>query len=290
MKTISPTTAQLRMLASVKSQTWLIRPEAVQNFAMSALEASEKTEVERSDAYLEQFYNLRQAAFIDADGIAHIQIVGALLFSCPAIYEKLGLATRYETLIAEIEGAEAAGAKAILFHVDSPGGTVAGVIEAGEAIASVGIPTAAHCHGLACSAAYWLTAGTQAVFASPSATVGNIGAIISWADCSKFWEDMGITFKALTSEGADLKSTFHLEPDEAQLAFLQASIDEAGAQFRDHVTAGRTAAGAELDPEVFRAGWYSGETAWNLGLVDSQATAEQARQYLITSLQVETTV
>lgn len=284
MKTITPSTAQLRMLASVKSQAWLIRPDAVQNFAISALEASEKSEVERSDGYWEQFYNLRQPAFIDKDGIGHVQIVGALLYQCPKIYEFLGLATRYSTLIAEIKGAVNAGAKAVLFHVDSPGGTVAGVIEAGEAMAALTIPTAAHCSGLACSAAYWLTAGTGAVWANPSASVGNIGAIISWADCDEFWASMGITFKALVSEGASLKATFHLEPNEEQIAFLQESIDEAGKMFRDHVTAGRTAAGAELNDEVFKAGWYSGDRAWNLGLIDGQGDAEAARQHLLSMI------
>lgn len=281
MKTITPSTSQLRMLASIRAQSWLIRPEAVQDFALSALEASEKSDTEpRSDSYWEQFYTLRQKAFIDGDGIAHIEIRGAVLNKAPAIYEMLGLATRYSTIIAETEAAVEQGAKAILYHVDSPGGTVSGVIESGEAIMKAGVPTAAHCDGLSCSAAYWLSAGCTGIIATPSAIVGNIGAIISWADCDKFWEDMGITFKALVSEGADLKSTFHLEPDESQTAFLQDSINESGRAFRDHVTAGRGAAGIELDPEVFRAGWYSGERAGALGLVDGIGTARDAADFL----------
>jgi len=95
---------------------------------------------------------------------------------------------------------------------------------------------------------------------------------------------MGITFKALTSEGAELKSTFHLEPNETQLAFLQESINEAGQQFRDHVTAGRTAAGVSLDDEVWRAGWYSGQRAGQIGLIDQVGTADDAKQWLLGQL------
>lgn len=265
------------MLSSIRSHQWMIRPDAVQDYALSALEAAEKSATEeRADSYWEQFYTLRNPMVMDANGIAHIEIRGALLFKCPPIYEYLGLATRYNTIIAESLEAKESGAKGVLYHVDSPGGTVAGVIEAGDAIRTLGIPTASYCAGLACSAAYWLVSQTGQIIASPSATIGNIGAIISWADCDKFWADMGITFKALVSEGADLKSTFHLEPDEAQLVFLQESIDMAGESFRNHVIEGRTNAGATLDPEVFRAGWYSGDMAIQLGLADGIATRTEA--------------
>jgi ClpP class serine protease len=279
---ITPNTAQLRMLASIKSQQWMIRPEAVQDFAFSALEVAEKSNGEqKADSYWSQFYTLRKAAYIDGNGIAHIEVRGALMNKAPSIYEMLGLATRYSTIIEESKAAKDQGAKGILYYMDSPGGTVAGVIEGGQAITDLGLPTVAFCSGLACSACYWLASGATAILATPSATVGNVGAIISWADCDKFWEDLGVTFKALVSEGADLKSTFHLEPDEKQLEFLQESINEAGAAFREHVATGRAAAGATLDEEIYRAGWYSGEKAYALGLIDGIGAKEDAVSLLL---------
>lgn len=282
MKHVTASTAQLRMLSSIRSHQWFIRPDAVQDYALSALEAAEKSDSEeRADSYWEQFYTLRKPMHMDADGIAHVEIRGALLFRCPPIYEYLGLATRYETIICESLAAKDQGAKGVMYHVDSPGGTVAGVIECGQAISSLGIPTIGHCCGMACSAAYWLVSGMSQIIASPSATIGNVGAIITWADCDKFWADMGITFKALVSEGADLKSTFHLEPDDVQVEFLQESINSAGEAFRNHVTEGRANAGATLDPEVFRAGWYSGDKALALGLADAIATRAEAGDAMI---------
>jgi ClpP class serine protease len=56
-----------------------------------------------------------------------------------------------------------------------------------------------------------------------------------------------------------------VEPDQTQLAFLQAKIDEMGGQFRQWVQGNR----AKIDPEVFRAGWYSGKQAESLGLVNA---------------------
>lgn len=290
MKTITPTTSMLRMLASVRGEQWLIRPDRIQEFALSALDATEKastltgSESEELMISLADYFQLRPASFKDDDAIGHVWIHEALVDNCPPLYEKLGLVTRYETIQADISELIESGAKGIILHTSSPGGTVSGNVECADFIAELPVPTVAHCHGLACSAAYKLVSGASAIIANPSAQVGNIGTILSWADCSEFWKSNGVEFKALTSEGADLKSTFHLEPDEAQLAFLQESINEAGKQFRDHVTAGRANAGVTVDPEIFRAGWYSGTHAGDLGLIDGIGSANDAKDLIMSMI------
>lgn len=266
------------MLTSVRGELWAIDEHRLQGFALNCLEANQKAAL---NITLEDFYTFRQPMSIDGNGIAHISVVGALLNKAPRIYEKLGLATLYPTIRQETSAAVDAGATGILYHVDSPGGTVAGCIETAKAIASAGVRTAAFCDGISCSAAYWLTSQAGAVFASPSSEVGNIGAILSWADCSAFWEKAGIEFKALTNEGADLKSTFHLEPDAAQIEFLQDRINAAGAAFHEGVITGRKKAGATLDNEVFRAGWYSGEKAIELGLINDYGYLSDAIEFLL---------
>lgn len=268
IRKIEPTIGQLRMLASVRGQQWLIREDRLQAFGLEALHAEHAVSMSFD---LEDFYDMREPVSITPDGVAIIEIKGALLNSGPGIYEKLGLMTRYSTIIDEVEQAQDAGARAVFFRVDSPGGTVAGNIEAARAIAGIDVPTMAYASGLACSAAYKLAVGADSIVASPSAEVGNIGTILSWADCTEFWKDVGVEWKALVSDGADLKSTFHLEPDATQLAFLQESIDEAGAEFRAWVESNRN-----VDQEVFRAGWYFGERAESLGLTDGTASEREA--------------
>jgi len=268
LKQVTPNIAQLRMLASIRGQIWAMRPDSVSELALAALAVNERISAaglspETLDA-LSLFYPMRQGLRVE-NGLAEIQVVGGLMHKASVIEETLGLVTRYETIIAETQAAVAAGAKAIVYRFDSPGGTVAGLHEAAASIKGAGVPTFAYASGLCCSAAYYLAAGTSEIIASDSAEVGNIGTILSWADCSAFWESQGIEFKALTNEGADLKSTFHVEPDQTQLAFLQSKIDEMGGQFRQWVQGNR----AKIDPEVFRAGWYSGKQAESLGLVNA---------------------
>lgn len=266
---ITPTIRQLRMLASVKGQQWLIREDKLQEFALQALELQEPCEGLEID--ISDLYTMRKPVEMTPDGVAVIQIRGALMHEAPGIYEKLGMVTRYSTIIDEISTAEDAGAQGIFFEIDSPGGTVAGCIEAARAIAAITVPTLGYCSGMACSAAYKLAAGMDGLVATPSAQVGNIGTILSWMDCTEFWREMGVEMKAITSEGADLKSTFHLEPDEKQVAFLQDGVNEAGEMFREWVSTHRN-----VSPEVFRAGWYSGDHAEMLGLTDGQASRAEA--------------
>lgn len=272
------------MLAAVRGNIWLVMEEKAVELALSALELSEKAgskESWYSDEDLADFYTVRQKMNIDGDGIAHIEVRGVMLLDCPPIQERVGNAIRYKTITGESAAAVEAGASGILYHINSPGGMVTGNAETAEMVMALPIPTASHCDGLACSAAYKLASSTNAIVATKSALMGNIGTILSWTDCSAFWQRWGVEMKAITSEGADLKSTFHLEPNEEQLAFLQESINEAGKGFRDHVAKGRAMAGAELDPEVWRAGWYSGEKAGSLGLIDAIGSAEEARQHLL---------
>lgn len=213
---------------------------------------------------------MRSQAVVDENGVGHVEIKGALLDKSPAIYEKLGLVTTYKTIKREASELLSSGARAIMFHVDSPGGTVAGCAECAEFIAS--IPhSGAYATGMACSAAYKLSCSAGAIGATHSAEIGNIGTILSWADCSEFWKANGVEFKALTNDGADLKSTFHIEPDETQIAFLQESINQAGEEFKSWVRENRPA----IDEEVFRAGWYHGQRAAMLGLADQIGSMEE---------------
>ena len=226
---------------------------------------------------MEDMFCPREEMEIDGNGIAEIHVSGMLLDECPKLYEKLGMATGYCTIMDEIEEALEEGAKAILFCVNSPGGTVSGNIEVAQKIMNLEIPTAAHCTGMACSAAYKLSASTGFITATPSTYVGNIGSILCWEEDQEFWRMMGIEFKAIVNQGADLKSTFHLPPDSTQLVFLQEQIDMAGAAFKEHVIQGRTKAGAQLDPEIWRAGWYAGAKAEDLGLIDGIGTEDHSQ-------------
>lgn len=268
----------LNTISQIASREWLIMQSAIPKLACAINGVPSAKDLAEID--VDDFYELREPMTINESGVATIHVHNTLIDSAPAIYEKLGIVTKYDTLKSDIDAALEAGAKAILFLMDSPGGTVAGNVEIAEYVMDLDVPTATYAQGLCCSAAYKIAASTDQIVASPSASVGNIGTILSWVNMEDFWRSMGVKFEALTSDGADLKSTFHTEPNETQRAFLQSEINESGAQFKDHVIAGRTASGAILDDEIWRAGWYSGEKAGALGLVDAIGSIDIAYEYL----------
>ena len=280
MISFTPTIAQLRMLATLRGNMWLVQEQNAVEIGLAALELAERHGKDTREDYewLSAYYTLRKPMEIDGSGVAHIEVRGALMHDAAPIYEIVGLVTRYSTIQGETTQAATQGAKAIVYHINSPGGSVLGNVETAEMIFELGIPTVAFCDGLSCSAAYKISSSCNVIVATKSALIGNIGTILSWTDCSEFWKKWGVEMKAITSEGADLKSTFHKEPDDAQVAFLQDSVNRAGAMFREHVKIGRMAAGATLDPEVWRAGWYSGEQALSLGLIDEIGSSEDAQQ------------
>lgn len=252
----------LPLLSFIGSKAWAISSQGLTSLASHA---KSQLSIDFSD-----FFELRPESYITKNGTAVITIHGATVDSAPPIYEKLGILTQYSTIIKEI--AEMQGmAKRYAFIYNSPGGTVSGLREMAEVIANIDVPTMAYCQ-FACSAAYYSAVSCDTVIASPSAVVGNVGTILAWTDVRGYWEAMGITFNALTNDGADLKSTFHLAPDETQLSFLQETINQAGEEFREQVTANRP----DIAEDVFRAGWYSGERAGSMGLIDGIGSLEEA--------------
>jgi protease-4 len=231
------------------------------------------------------FVNQRPPLKVDASGVAHVWIYGPLIADSAPVHRALG-ATDYTEIAAELA---TDGIRGVLLHVDSPGGTVQGCIEVARLVESLSVPVVAYVHGCACSAAYKLACGADYLVSSPSAIVGNIGTILIVADTSAMLSGMGVSLNAITNDGATLKSTGHLASlTEEQQAFLQEGINEAGAAFKAHVESNRPG----IDPEVWRAGWYSGDRALSLGLVDeigSEADALARLFELLLTLEPEET-
>jgi capsid assembly protease len=84
--------------------------------------------------------------------------------------------------------------KAIVLDVDSPGGSVEGVMElAGEIFdARKQKPVTAVCNSMACSAAYWLAAAASEVVCTPSGQCGSIGVYMMHQDESEALKKDGI--------------------------------------------------------------------------------------------------
>lgn len=153
---------------------------------------------------------------------------------------------------------------AIVMDVDSPGGTVAGVPEAADAIAAIEKPVIAWTGGQCCSAAYWLASAADVIYASASSTVGSIGCYMALLDESRAYEMAGMKIELMTTgenKGVGIPGT---RLTDAQRAQLQSQVDHVFGMFSTFVSSRRKLADGAMDGRAV----YGGP-ALALGMIDA---------------------
>lgn len=253
---------------------WLITPEAhaairlVFEHALSS-GLHEPTAEEMS---IMDLFPKRRPLAIDADtGIASIHVMGPLGKNLSKIEQSCG-ATGMEQIRGDYQQALAQGARGILLDFDSPGGTINGTPELAAMIAEKPVPTVAYTEDIMASAAYYLAAGADAIFASPSAAVGSIGVYIPWVDSSAAYEARGMKPDPIVNTGGDLKATgFGGRLSPAQRAHLQEEVDGIFADFKTHVRNHR-----DVPDSAMRGQVLSGQAALRANLIDRVGDRGQA--------------
>jgi protease-4 len=179
------------------------------------------------------------------------------------------------------KGMEDDSIKAILLHINSPGGSPAGSYEIYSQIMSMrgkGKPIIVSMGDVAASGGYYIAAAGETVFANPSTLTGSIGVrmgYINWAGLMEEHGVEGVTIKA--GKYKDIGSPFRPMTDEER-AILQASVDNIHTQFIRDVANGRGL--KERDVRKVATGViYTGEQAKEIKLIDKLGTYHDAIDY-----------
>lgn len=131
-----------------------------------------------------------------------------------------------------------------------------------------------------CSAAYYIAAGGDEVYASESTDIaGSIGIMASFNDFRGFWEQMGIKTHEIYSKFSDKKNQTMIAAREGDYEPYQEKILDPYAQqfiatmkqFRPGMTA----------PEAFAGEIYMAEEAKAIGMIDGILTREAALERVI---------
>jgi len=207
--------------------------------------------------------------------VAVIKVRGVLAIGVAGWYGCCDL----KELAEEIEEADAdANVTAIIVEMDSPGGTVNGTPEAAERIARITKPLMVWTEGELCSAAYWVSATADAIFAAPSSTVGSIGCVLAFYDYSAMMEQVGIKVQVFRS--GELKAAGYpgTALSDAEAAHFQSMVSDVGNDFASWVTSYRE----ELDLSLLDGRAVSGKQGLPLGLVDGvfNTREEAIREFL----------
>jgi signal peptide peptidase SppA len=131
--------------------------------------------------------------------------------------------------------------KAILLQIDSPGGSVDGLSDLGDALyAARGQKRiVAQIDGMGASAAYYIAAQADEVYAGRTDMVGSIGTVWAWYDYSELFQKQGVRPVILTTGEHKAVGYPGTEITEAQQAELQKITDFYGADFVAAVARGR---------------------------------------------------
>jgi signal peptide peptidase SppA len=171
------------------------------------------------------------------DGVAVIQIHDTLTKYGSSMTGGGTIEMRRQVRAAARDGA----IKAIVLHVDSPGGTVSGTRDLAQEVAAARAakPTFAFIEDLGASAAYWIASQADKVFVNDTGLVGSIGTFAVIHDTSGAAGQMGIKVHVIRAGEFKGAGTPGTPVTEGLLAESQRVVDELNGHFLQGVAAGR---------------------------------------------------
>jgi len=163
---------------------------------------------------------------------------------------------------------------AILLHIDSPGGTVAGTHELASAVAAANKikPVTAFIDDLGASAAYWVASQAGTIVVNRMGLVGSIGVITTVVDSSVAAEREGLKVHIIATGDMKGAGTPGTEVTDEHLAELQSLVDNINKVFLSEVAKNRPMTAEEL--LGLQANVFAAPEALKLGLVDKVDTLD----------------
>ena len=173
-----------------------------------------------------------------------------------------------------LDAAEDEDVKAIVFRVDSPGGSPTAsdqIWRAVERAKEAGKPVVVSMASMAASGGYYVSTGADAIIANRATLTGSIGIFGGKLALDGTFNKVGVTFDTV-SVGGDFASAWGTSPfTETQEAEVKASLKRGYDRFLAHVGEGRNMTYDQVH-EVARGRVWTGEAAKDAGLVDEIGT------------------
>lgn len=168
--------------------------------------------------------------------------------------------------------------KAIVLHVDSPGGAVDGTQELASLIFQNRgkKPVVALADGLMASAAYWIgAAADQILVTSDTTQVGSIGVVATHVDVSKAEEQMGIKTTEITAGRFKRIASQYAPLSQEGRASIQDHVDTLYSVFLSDVAKFRGGTPEDVHERMADGRIFIGKAAIDAGLVDGVSTLSE---------------
>jgi len=187
--------------------------------------------------------------------------------------------TMVDDIVAKLKQArEDDEVKAVLLHIDSPGGEVmaSDVLYHEVRKTAEEKPVVAYFDSVAASGAYYAAMGADTIVANELCITASIGVIMQTINVEQLAAKVGVS--ALTFKSGKMKDLLNpaRTPTPEEMAYVQALIDETYAKFVGIVARERQLDEAQLRAELADGRIVSGKTAKAAGLVDETGYFEDA--------------
>jgi signal peptide peptidase SppA len=270
------------IMRAVRSQVWAIQPEKLEAIvAFLAMKAQGK------DADAEVVASIHGAAQVQAaraqkvsssapGAIAVLPVYGLILHRGSSMGDISGPAsTSTVQLLKQFRQAENdPNVKAIVFDVDSPGGTVEGVDELATEIRASKKQTIAVSNKQCASAAYYIASACKEIVGSPSSMTGSIGVYCAHEDASKYLDEIGVKV-TLIKFGENKAEGNPYEPlTDSARAHMQETVDMFGNMFEKAVAAGRKVPQSKVHDSFGQGMMFGAQQAKKIGMIDTVGTLD----------------
>jgi protease-4 len=175
-----------------------------------------------------------------------------------------------DTIVAAFSNAIDDRVRAIIFRIDSPGGSYVAadaiwreVVRARE----IGIPVIASFGGEAASGGYFIAASATRIVAQPGTVTGSIGVFAGKPVLTELWANLNIRFDGVQAGAAAGTNSVNQPYSPEQWARLEKRLDEIYADFTGKVAQGRKLAPDKVEAAAQGQIW-TGADAKARGLVD----------------------
>ncbi|QMV19686.1 S49 family peptidase [Granulicella sp. 5B5] len=272
------------IMSAMRSQVWAIDPNKLEAImAFLALKAQGKDAEASVVADLHGAAQIQaarakkvQQADSQATSIAVLPVYGLILHRGSSMRDISGpAATSTVRLLQQFNAAmDDPSVSAIIFDIDSPGGTVEGVDELATAIrnAKGKKQTIAVCNKLCASAAYFIASACSEIVASPSSMTGSIGVYCAHEDTSKYLENLGVKVSLIKFGENKAEGNPHEPLTDAARAHMQETVDMFGNMFEKAVAKGRSVPQQKVHDTFGQGLMFGAAQAVKIGMVDKVDT------------------
>lgn len=161
--------------------------------------------------------------------------------------------------------------KAIVFRIDSPGGSYVAADTIWREVArarEMGIPVIVSFGATAASGGYFIAAPATKIVAQPGTITGSIGVFAGKPVLTEMWNKLSINFEGVQAGAAADTDSVNHDYSEAAWARQEARLDSIYADFVGKVATGRNLSPGKVE-EAARGQIWSGADAQARGLVDA---------------------